>query len=137
MALILDTQLFFQNDIIDLSFVCNNGQIDNLLNQVEGYLFSHMFEVVGALTDPPQPELINLLKYWAFIEMMRNISNDFNGEYSNTYYSNILANNPTLAYEMASNREKQALQYAYDEAIRFNLDGWKLKKEYKKIVNYL
>ena len=36
--MILNSAIFFQGDIIDLSFVCNNGQIDNLLSNVEEVL---------------------------------------------------------------------------------------------------
>ena len=32
--MILNSAIFFQGDIIDLSFVCNNGQIDNFYYQM-------------------------------------------------------------------------------------------------------
>lgn len=134
--MILDPAIFFQGDIIDLSFVCNNGQIDNLLSNVEEVLIDRLFEEVGEIENPAQTELVNVLKYFAFIEMMTAITNDFNGNYVKSYYANILANNPTLAFEMTSNKIKQAKIYAYREVKKFKLDGWKLYEENYKLSNY-
>lgn len=134
--MILDPAIFFKGDIIDLSFVCNNGQIDNLLSNVEDVLIDRLFEKVGEVENPPQIELVNVLKYFAFVEMMTAITNDFNGKYVKSYYANILANNPTLAFEMTYNKIKQAKIYAYREVKKFKLDGWKLYGENYKLSNY-
>jgi hypothetical protein len=134
--MILDPAIFFNGDIIDLSFVCNNGQIDNLLSNVEEVLIDRLFEEVGEIENPAQTELVNVLKYFAFIEMMMAITNDFNGSYAKSYYANILSSNPTLAFEMTYNKIKQAKIYAYREVKKFKLDGWKLYGEYYKLSNY-
>ena len=134
--MILDPAIFFRGDIIDLSFVCNNGQIDRLLSNVEEVLIDRLFEKVGEIENPAQTELVNVLKYFAFIEMMTAITNDFNGKYVKSYYANILSNNPTLAFEMVSNKIKQAKIYAYREVNKFKLDGWKLYGENYKLSNY-
>ena len=134
--MILDPAIFFRGDIIDLSFVCNNGQIDNLLSNVEEVLIDRLFEKVGTVENPAQTELVNVLKYFAFVEMMIAITNDFNGNYVKSYYANILANNPTLAFEMTYNKIKQAKIYAYREVKKFKLDGWKLYEENYKLSNY-
>jgi len=134
--MILDPAIFFKGDIIDLSFVCNNGQIDNLLSNVEEVLIDRLFEKVGEVESPAQTELVNVLKYFAFIEMMTAITNDFNGNYVKSYYANILSNNPTLAFEMTSNKIKQAKIYAYREVKKFKLDGWELYEENYKLSNY-
>ena len=134
--MILDPAIFFRGDIIDLSFVCNNGQIDNLLSNVEEVLIDRLFEKVGTVENPAQTELVNVLKYFAFVEMMIAITNDFNGNYVKSYYANILANNPTLAFEMVYNKIKQAKIYAYREVNKFKLDGWKLYGENYKLSNY-
>jgi len=134
--MILDPAIFFKGDIIDLSFVCNNGQIDNLLSNVEEVLIDRLFEKVGEVENPAQIELVNVLKYFAFVEMMTAITNDFNGSYVKSYYANILSNNPTLAFEMTSNKIKQAKIYAYREVKKFKLDGWKLYEENYKLSNY-
>jgi len=134
--MILDPAIFFKGDIIDLSFVCNNGQIDNLLSNVEEVLIDRLFEKVGEIENPAQTELVNVLKYFAFVEMMAAITNDFNGSYVKSYYANILANNPTLAFEMTSNKIKQAKIYAYREVKKFKLDGWELYEENYKLSNY-
>ena len=135
--MILDPAIFFKGDIIDLSFVCNNGQIDNLLSNVEEVLIDRLFEKVGEVESPAQIELVNVLKYFAFIEMMTAITNDFNGNYVKSYYANILSNNPTLAFEMTSNKIKQAKIYAYREVQKFKLDGWEIYESNYKISNYL
>ena len=134
--MILNSAIFFQGDIIDLSFVCNNGQIDNLLSNVEDVLIGRLFEKVGEVENPVQIELVNVLKYFAFIEMMTSITNDFNGDYAKSYFANILSNNPTLAFEMTLNKIKQAKIYAYREVQKFKLEGWKLYKENYEISNY-
>ena len=134
--MILDPAIFFRGDIIDLSFVCNDGQIDNLLSNVEEVLIDRLFEKVGEVENPAQIELVNVLKYFAFVEMMTAITNDFNGNYVKSYYANILANNPTLAFEMTYNKIKQAKIYAYREVCKFKLDGWKLYRENYKLSNY-
>jgi len=134
--MILDPAIFFKGDIIDLSFVCNNGQIDNLLSNVEEVLIDRLFEEVGEVENPPQIELVNVLKYFAFVEMMTAITNDFNGNYVKSYYANILSSNPTLAFEMTFNKIKQAKIYAYREVKKFKLDGWKLYGENYKLSNY-
>jgi hypothetical protein len=134
--MILDPAIFFKGDIIDLSFVCNNGQIDRLLSNVEEVLIDRLFEKVGEIENPAQIELVNVLKYFAFIEMMMAITNDFNGSYAKSYYANILSSNPTLAFEMTFNKIKQAKIYAYREVKKFKLDGWKLYGEYYKLSNY-
>ena len=134
--MILDPAIFFRGDIIDLSFVCNNGQIDNLLSNVEEVLIDRLFEKVGEIENPAQTELVNVLKYFAFVEMMIAITNDFNGNYVKSYYANILANNPTLAFEMTYNKIKQAKIYAYREVKKFKLDGWELYGENYKLSNY-
>ena len=134
--MILDPAIFFKGDIIDLSFVCNNGQIDNLLSNVEEVLIDRLFEKVGEIENPPQTELVNVLKYFAFVEMMTAITNDFNGSYVKSYYANILSNNPTLAFEMTANKIKQAKIYAYREVNKFKLDGWKLYRENYRLSNY-
>ncbi len=134
--MILDPAIFFKGDIIDLSFVCNNGQIDNLLSNVEEVLIDRLFEKVGEVENPVQIELVNVLKYFAFIEMMIAITNDFNGNYIKSYYANILSNNPTLAFEMTLNKIKQAKIYAYREVKKFKLDGWKLYRENYELSNY-
>ena len=134
--MILDPAIFFKGDIIDLSFVCNNGQIDNLLSNVEEVLIDRLFEKVGEVENPAQIELVNVLKYFAFVEMMTAITNDFNGNYVKSYYANILSNNPTLAFEMTYNKIKQAKIYAYREVKKFKLDGWKLYEENYRLSNY-
>ena len=134
--MILSEDIFFKNDIIDLSFVCNNGQIVNLLSNVEEVLIDRLFEKVGEVENPAQVELVNVLKYFAFIEMMTAITNDFNGNYVKSYFANILSNNPTLAFEMTSSKIKQAKIYAYREVNKFNLDGWELYKENYELSNY-
>ena len=134
--MIIDPAIFFKGDIIDLSFVCNNGQIDNLLSNVEEVLIDRLFEKVGEVESPAQTELVNVLKYFAFVEMMTAITNDFNGNYVKSYYANILSNNPTLAFEMTFNKIKQAKIYAYREVKKFKLDGWKLFKENYELSNY-
>ena len=134
--MILNSAIFFQGDIIDLSFVCNNGQIDNLLSNVEDVLIDRLFEKVGEVENPVQPELVNALKYFAFVEMMTAITNDFNGDYAKSYFANILSNNPTLAFEMTLNKIKQAKIYAYREVQKFKLDGWKLYRENYELSNY-
>lgn len=135
--MILDPAIFFRGDIIDLSFVCNNGQIDNLLSNVEEVLIDRLFEKVGVVENPAQTELVNVLKYFAFIEMMMAITNDFNGSYVKSYYANILSNNPTLAFEMVRNKIAQAKVHAYNEVQKFKLDGWKIYEGNYKISNYL
>ena len=50
--MILDPAIFFKGDIIDLSFVCNNGQIGNLLSNVEEVLIDRLFEKVGEVENP-------------------------------------------------------------------------------------
>ena len=134
--MILDPAIFFKGDIIDLSFVCNDGQIDRLLSNVEEVLIDRLFEKVGEVENPAQIELVNVLKYFAFVEMMIAITNDFNGNYVKSYYANILSNNPTLAFEMTYNKIKQAKIYAYREVKKFKLDGWKLYEENYKLSNY-
>ena len=134
--MILNSAIFFQGDIIDLSFVCNNGQIDNLLSNVEDVLIDRLFEKVGEVENPVQIELVNVLKYFAFVEMMTAITNDFNGDYAKSYFANILSNNPTLAFEMTLNKIKQAKIYAYREVQKFKLDGWKLYEENYELSNY-
>jgi len=134
--MILDPAIFFKGDIIDLSFVCNDGQIDRLLSNVEEVLIDRLFEKVGEVENPPQIELVNVLKYFAFVEMMTAITNDFNGNYVKSYYANILSSNPTLAFEMTFNKIKQAKIYAYREVKKFKLDGWKLYGENYKLSNY-
>jgi len=134
--MILDPAIFFKGDIIDLSFVCNNGQIDNLLSNVEEVLIDRLFEEAGEVENPAQTELVNILKYFAFVVMMTAITNDFNGNYVKSYYANILSNNPTLAFEMTSNKIKQAKIYAYREVKKFKLNGWKLYEENYKLSNY-
>jgi len=91
---------------------------------------------VGEIENPAQTELVNVLKYFAFVEMMTAITNDFNGNYVKSYYANILSNNPTLAFEMTSNKIKQAKIYAYREVKKFKLDGWELYEENYKLSNY-
>jgi len=134
--MILDPAIFFKGDIIDLSFVCNDGQIDRLLSNVEEVLIDRLFEKVGEVESPAQTELVNVLKYFAFVEMMTAITNDFNGSYVKSYYANILSSNPTLAFEMTFNKIKQAKIYAYREVKKFKLDGWKLYGENYKLSNY-
>ena len=134
--MILNSAIFFKGDIIDLSFVCNNGQIDNLLSTVEEVLIDRLFEKVGEVENPVQIELVNVLKYFAFVEMMTAITNDFNGNYVKSYFANILSNNPTLAFEMTLNKIKQAKIYAFREVQKFKLDGWKLYKENYELSNY-
>ncbi len=135
--MILDPAIFFRGDIIDLSFVCNNGQIDNLLSNVEDVLIDRLFEKVGEVENPAQIELVNVLKYFAFVEMMIAITNDFNGSYTKSYYAQILQANPTLAFEMVRNKIAQAKVYAYNEVQKFKLDGWKIYESNYKISNYL
>ena len=134
--MILNPAIFFKGDIIDLSFVCNNGQIDRLLSNVEEVLIDRLFEKVGEVENPAQTELVNVLKYFAFVEMMTAITNDFNGNYVKSYYANILSSNPTLAFEMTYNKIKQAKIYAYREVKKFKLDGWKLYEENYRLSNY-
>jgi len=135
--MILNSSIFFQNDIIDLSFVCNNGQIDNLLSMVEDVLLERIFEEVGEVDETPQTELVNVLKYFAFVEMMTHITNDFSAKYVKSYFANILSENPTLAFEMTRNRITQARVYAYREVQKFELDGWEIYDEYYDLCNYL
>lgn len=135
--MILTEAIFFQNDIVDLSFVCNNGQIGNLLSNVEESIIERLFEKVGEVEETPQTELVNVLKYFAFIEMMINITNDFSAKYVKSYYANILSENPTLAFEMTRNRITQARIYAFREVQKFELDGWKIYAENYEICNYL
>lgn len=135
--MILNSGIFFQGDIIDLSFVCNNGQIDNLLSMVEDSLIDRLFEEVGEIDEEPQTELVNVLKFFAFVEMMINITNDFSAKYVKSYFANILAENPTLAFEMTRNRITQAKIYAYNEVQKFELDGWRLYPENYELCNYL
>ena len=134
--MILDSSIFFQGDIIDLSFVCNNGQIDNLLSNVEGSIKERIFEEIGTVEETPQTELVNVLKYFAFVEMMIFITNDFSAKYVKSYFANILSENPTLAFEMTRNRITQARIYAFREVQKFKLDGWKLYKENYELSNY-
>ena len=134
--MILNSAIFFKGDIIDLSFVCNNGQIDNLLSNVEEVLIDRLFEKVGEVGNPVQIELVNVLKYFAFVEMMTAITNDFNGNYVKSYFANILSNNPTLAFEMTLNKIKQAKIYAFREVQKFKVEGWKLYKENYELSNY-
>ena len=134
--MVLNSTIFFKGDIIDLSFVCNNGQIDNLLSNVEEVLIDRLFEKVGEVENPVQIELVNVLKYFAFIEMMTAITNDFNGNYVKSYFANILSNNPTLAFEMTLNKIKQAKIYAFREVQKFKVEGWKLYKENYELSNY-
>ena len=134
--MILNSAIFFKGDIIDLSFVCNNGQIDNLLSNVEEVLIDRLFEKVGEVENPVQIELVNVLKYFAFVEMMTSITNDFNGNYVKSYFANILSNNPTLAFEMTLNKIKQAKIYAFREVQKFKVEGWKLYKENYELSNY-
>lgn len=134
--MILNSAIFFKGDIIDLSFVCNNGQIDNLLSNVEDVLIDRLFEKVGEVENPVQLELVNVLKYFAFVEMMTAITNDFNGDYAKSYFANILSSNPTLAFEMTLSKIKQAKIYAYREVQKFKVEGWKLYKENYELSNY-
>ena len=134
--MILNSAIFFKGDIIDLSFVCNNGQIDNLLSNVEEVLIDRLFEKVGEVENPVQIELVNVLKYFAFVEMMTAITNDFNGNYVKSYFANILSNNPTLAFEMTLNKIKQAKIYAFREVQKFKVEDWKLYKENYELSNY-
>ena len=135
--MILNSDIFFRADIIDLSFVCNNGQIDNLLSDVENSLIKSIFEEVGEVDEEPQTELVNVLKYFAFVEMMTNITNDFSANYVKSYFAQILQNNPTLAFEMTRNRITQARVYAYREVQKFELDGWKIYPEFYELSSYL
>ena len=135
--MILSSDIFFRGDIIDLSFVCNNGQIDNLLSQVEDAIIDAIFEEQGEIDEDPQPELVNVLKYFAFVEMMINITNDFSANYVKSYFAQILQNNPTLAFEMTRNKITQARISAYREVQKFELDGWKIYAEYYELCNYL
>ena len=135
--MILSSDIFFRGDIIDLSFVCNNGQIDNLLSQVEDAIIDAIFEEQGEIDEDPQPELVNVLKYFAFVEMMINITNDFSANYVKSYFAQILQNNPTLAFEMTRNKITQARISAYREVQKFELDGWKIYAENYELCNYL
>ena len=135
--MILSSDIFFRGDIIDLSFVCNNGQIDNLLSNVEDSIIERIFEDVGEVEETPQTELVNVLKYFAFVEMMTNITNDFSANYVKSYFAQILQNNPTLAFEMTRNRITQARVYAFRAVEKFELDGWKIYDEFYDICNYL
>ena len=135
--MILSSGIFFRADIIDLSFVCNDGQIDNLLSDVENSLIESIFEEVGEVDEEPQTELVNVLKYFAFVEMMTNITNDFSANYVKSYFAQILQNNPTLAFEMTRNRITQARVYAFREVEKFELDGWKIYDEFYELCNYL
>ena len=135
--MILNSSIFFEGNIIDLSFVCNNGQIDNLLSEVEGSLIDRIFEEVGTVEETPQTELVNVLKYFAFIEMMTAITNDFSAKYVKSYFANILSENPTLAFEMTRNKITQARIYAFREVQKFELDGWKIYAENYELCNYL
>jgi hypothetical protein len=120
-----------------LSFVCNDGQIDNLLVDVENSVIERIFEEVGTVEETPQTELVNVLKYFAFVEMMIHITNDFSAKYVKSYFANILSENPTLAFEMTRNKITQARVYAYREVQKFELDGWKIYDENYELCNYL
>lgn len=135
--MILNSSIFFKGDIIDLSFVCNDGQIDNLLSNVEGSLIERLFKEIGEINEPPQLELVNVLKYFAFVEMMTAITNDFSAKYVKSYFANILSENPTLAFEMTRNKITQAKVLAYQEVKKFKLEGWKIYDEHYEICNYL
>ena len=135
--MILSSDIFFRGNIIDLSFVCNNGQIDNLLSNVEDSIIERIFEDVGEVEETPQPELVNVLKYFAFVEMITNITNDFSANYVKSYFAQFLQNNPTLAFEMTRNRITQARVYAFRAVEKFELDGWKIYDEFYDICNYL
>ena len=135
--MILSSGIFFRADIIDLSFVCNDGQIDNLLSDVEYSIIERIFEEVGEVDEEPQTELVNVLKYFAFVEIMTNITNDFSANYVKSYFAQILQNNPTLAFEMTRNRITQARVYAFRAIEKFELDGWKIYNEFYDICNYL
>ena len=135
--MILNPDIFFNGDLIDLSFVCNNGQIDNLLLNIEESLYDEIFEEVGTLDVPTQSEIVNVLKYFVFVEMMTAITNDFNANYVKSYFANILQNNPTLAFEMTRNKITQAKIYAYREVQKFELDGWKIYDEFYELSSYL
>ena len=135
--MILNTSIFFEGNIIDLSFVCNNGQIDNLLLEVENALIERIFEEVGTVEETPQTELVNVLKYFAFVEMMTHITNDFSAKYVKSYFANILSENPTLAFEMTRNKITQARIYAFREVQKFELDGWRIYAENYELCNYL
>ena len=135
--MILDPAIFFKGDIIDLSFVCNNGQIDNLLSQVEASLVERLFEEIGEIETPPQQQLVDVLKFFAFIEMLVAITNDFSANYVKSYYAQILQANPTLAFEMVRNKIAQAKVHAYSEVQKFKLDGWEIYESNYKISNYL
>jgi hypothetical protein len=135
--MILNSSIFFEGNIIYLSFVCNNGQIDNLLSEVESSLIDRIFEKVGTVEETPQTELVNVLRYFAFIEMMTAITNDFSAKYVKSYFANILSENPTLAFEMTRNKITQARIYAFREVQKFELDGWKIYAENYELCNYL
>ena len=135
--MILNSSIFFEGNIIDLSFVCNNGQIDNLLSEVENSLIDRIFEKVGTVDETPQTELVNVLKYFAFVEMMTAITNDFSAKYVKSYFANILSENPTLAFEMTRNKITQARVFAYGQVQEFELDGWKIYAENYELCNYL
>ena len=135
--MILNPDIVFNGDLIDVSFVCNNGQIDNLLLNIEESLYDEIFEEVGTLDVPTQSEIVNVLKYFVFVEMMTAITNDFNANYVKSYFANILQNNPTLAFEMTRNKITQAKIYAYREVQKFELDGWKIYDEFYELSSYL
>jgi hypothetical protein len=136
--MILSSEIFFRGDVIDLSFVCNYGQIDILLEQVETNLINTMFDEVGEIEGGTEyTELIEVLKYFAFVEMMFLIVNDFNGSYTKSYYANVLSQNPTLANEMTTNRIQIAKNYAYVSCQKFDFEGWKLNESYLKITNFV
>jgi hypothetical protein len=134
---ILSSDIFFRKDLIDVSFICQNGQIDNLLAEIEESLLNSLFSEVGEITATPQAELVNVLKYFAFIEIMTNITNDFNGDYAKSYYANILSSNPELAQNMINNRLTQANVRAFRQVNKFELEGWEIFEEYKDLSNYL
>lgn len=134
---ILNKEIFFKNDIVDLSFICqNNKGLDDLIYQIEKVAVENLFLQLGEITQDNLPFLQDVLKYYVFDILLRQIINNFNGVNFDSFFWKVkinMGNDVSLA--MLHDRIILAEKFLLSKCKKFNVEGFVIKNSFKN-VNY-
>lgn len=134
---ILNKEIFFKNDIVDLSFICqNNKGLDDLISQIEKVAVENLFLQLGEINQDNLPFLQDVLKYYVFNILLRQIINNFNGVNFDSFFWKVkinMGNDVSLA--MLHDRIILSEKFLLSKCKKFKVDGFEIKNSFKN-VNY-
>lgn len=135
---ILNKEIFFKNDIVDLSFICQNDKgLDDLIFQIEKVAVENLFLQLGEIDQNNLPFLQDVLKYYVFIILLRQITNNFNGVNFDSFFWKVkinMGNDVSLA--MIYDRIFLAEKFLLSKCKKFKVEGFFIKNSFKNVNFY-